>query len=146
VNSTGEHEIAKAQKPQLAVGAVIIDQRVDGPQVVLIRRGQSPMQGHWSLPGGRVEWGERLEDAVRREVREETRLEVQVGRLVEVVEILDEDFHYVVLDYYCERVTGLLSANGDVSEAQWVPVFDLAEYELTPAVRRVIARAIADDE
>lgn len=132
--------------PQVGIGAVIISRREGEPAVVLIRRGQPPLQGQWSLPGGRLEKGERLKDALLREVREETGLEVRVGRLLEVVEIIEGALHYVVLDYACEPLGGMLCAGGDATEVALVPVYDIGQYGVTPAVARVVSRAITDEE
>ena len=85
--------------PRVAVGGVVLDPGGDGPRVLLVRRGRPPGEGRWSLPGGRVEPGERLAAAVVRELLEETGLVVEVGPLVEVAEILDPPHHYVILDY-----------------------------------------------
>lgn len=131
--------------PRLAVGAVIVDPRADGPHVVLVRRTSPPRVGQWSLPGGKVERGETLERAVVREIREECGLDVRVGPLLEVIELIDERVHYVVLDYVCSVVGGALRAGDDASEAAWVAAYDLAEYSVTEAVARVISRAIADE-
>jgi mutator protein MutT len=132
--------------PRVAVGAVVLDRATGGPRVVLIRRARAPLEGRWSLPGGRVEPGERLEEAVRREVLEETGLAVKVGRLLEVVEVIEAGFHYVILDYLCEPTEGALRAGSDAAEAAWVSAFDLAEYAVTPAVARVVSRGLADGD
>jgi mutator protein MutT len=129
----------------VAVGAIVIEQRGDGPYVLLVQRANPPMAGEWSLPGGKLEWGERLEDAVAREVREETGLEVRVGRLVEVVEVVEAAFHYVILDYACEPTGGTLRPGGDAAQVAMVPVFDLMDYGVTQAVLRVVAMAVADE-
>ena len=131
--------------PRLAVGAVVVEIRTDGPYVLLARRGVEPRRGSWSLPGGKVEAGESLAAAIVREVKEETGLVVSVTKFLEVVEIIDATFHYVILDYSCTPVGGTLIAGDDVDEVQFVPAYDLADYELTPAVRRVISMSLTDE-
>ncbi len=134
--------------PRLAVGAVVLDPRADGPYVVLARRSQPPRVGQWSLPGGKVELGESVSAALVREIKEECGLDVSVGRLLEVVEIIQmhgEPVHFVILDYECRVVGGELRAGDDASEVAWVPAYDIAEYSVTEAVARVVSRAIADE-
>ncbi|HHH29851.1 MAG TPA: NUDIX domain-containing protein [Polyangiaceae bacterium] len=128
-----------SEGPILAVGGVVFDRE---GRVCVIRRGQPPMAGRWSLPGGRVELGERLEDALRRELLEETGLEVEVGELVEAVEILDGDRHFVVLDYRCRVVGGELRAGDDAIEAAMVRPERLVDHGATDAVRRVVQRVL----
>ena len=143
--------------PDLAVGAVVLLAPIDGPRggqrdeprVVLIQRGRPPMQGTWTLPGGRVERGEGLHDALRREVREETGLEVEVGALIEVIELRDPGgaHHFVILDYVARPLDARvaeasLRAGDDAADARWVALDDLAQYGVTDAVQRVIGRAV----
>jgi ADP-ribose pyrophosphatase YjhB (NUDIX family) len=131
--------------PRLAIGAIVIEMRRDGPYVLLARRGRPPREGQWSLPGGKLEERETLVAGVAREVREETKLDVRVEKLVEVVEIIDESFHYVIIDYLCSPIGGTLKAGDDCAEVRWVPVYDVGEYDVTPAVRRVVSMAISDE-
>ena len=93
-------------------------------QVLLIRRLNPPRAGHWSLPGGRVERGERLEDALRREIRDETGLEVEILGLAGVAEIVDAAplggaGHYVLIDYGVRALTGTAVAGSDALDATW---------------------------
>lgn len=128
--------------PVLAVGGVIIDRSAGEPRVVLVKRGKPPRAGFFSLPGGRVERGETLEQALRRELLEETGLIVRVGPLVEIVELIDEAHHFVVLDYLCEAESGALCAGDDADEAVLVALSALPAAGVTEAVLRVVSRAV----
>jgi 8-oxo-dGTP diphosphatase len=128
--------------PRIAVGAVVLDRRADGVFVVLARRNNPPRVGQWSLPGGKVERGESLTAALAREILEECGLVVSVGPLVEVVEFIDERVHYVILDYLCALRSGALRAGDDASEVCWAPVRELASYQVTDAVARVVDKAL----
>ena len=105
----------------VGVGAVV----VDGERVLLIRRGHEPMKGEWSLPGGALEVGETLLEGVRREVLEETGLEVEPVAMIEVLDRIARDgegrvqFHYVLVDYLCRVVGGDLCCATDAVEARW---------------------------
>jgi mutator protein MutT len=116
------------EAPVAAVGAVVID----NDRVLLIRRGQEPLKGEWSLPGGAVELGETLEQAVCREVQEETGLEVAVVRIVEVLDRITNDaagrvlYHYVLVDYACRVTGGTLAFATDAADAVWIDYANLA--------------------
>jgi mutator protein MutT len=111
--------------PLVGVGAVIVDEG----RVLLARRGNEPMKGHWTLPGGLLELGETLSDGVMREVREETGLTVEVLQLIELLDRihrLKEDqgarvrYHYVIADYLCRVTGGPLHAASDADAVRWV--------------------------
>jgi 8-oxo-dGTP diphosphatase len=116
------------KKPHVAVGAIVIR---DGA-LLMVRRGHDPSRGLWSLPGGRVETGEYLHEAVAREVREETGLEVTPSALVGILEVVG-DPHYVILDF-AASVAGEEDpvAGSDVDEVRWVPLDEVHELDCTP--------------
>lgn len=133
--------------PQIGVGAVVLD---GVSRVLLIRRGQPPAFGLWSLPGGRQEFGESLQAACRREVFEETGIRIVLGPIVALVERRVEGFHYVIVDFLGQPESTdalLLRPGGDVSEARWVPLHRIGEYQTVPgldAVIRAAARAVRE--
>lgn len=111
------------------VGAIAFDRQ---HRLLMIRRATEPGRGHWSLPGGRVQPDETDQDAVRREIAEETGLSVVVGELVGSVRIDAPDGGvYDIHDYACDVVGGTLAAGDDAGDARWV---DAAEYQRLPTV------------
>ena len=129
----------------MGVGAII----EQNGQVLLVERGQEPLKGTWSVPGGVVEVGEYLKDAIRREVREETGLEVEPFAVAEVFERIMPDpsgrteYHYVLIDYLCRVTGGELHASSDASHARWVPRAELPGYRITEGTLAVIERALS---
>jgi len=113
--------------PEVCVGAIVVDEG----DLLLIRRGRGPAQGEWAIPGGRVQPGELLAEAVVRELLEETGLEGICEDLVGWAERIGDDHHFVILDF---RVTLLErsepTAGDDAAEAAWVPLVDVAELNL----------------
>ena len=126
--------------PLLGVGALIFD----GDRILMVERGKPPLEGYWSLPGGLVESGERLEDAVVREVLEETGLHVSADRLATVFERIMPDiagkceYHYVLVDFYCTVLGGVLQAGDDSRNTRWFAIADLEGLQLTQGTLEVI--------
>ena len=116
---------------------------------MLVERGKEPLKGYWSLPGGIVETGERLKEGIRREVAEETCLDVDPYTVFEIFERIMPDadgkpeYHYVLIDYLCRRVAGEPRAASDVSDVAWVSRGELGKYRLTEGTLEVIERAFA---
>jgi ADP-ribose pyrophosphatase YjhB (NUDIX family) len=133
----------------LGVGGIIFKRSGTRGPILLVERGHEPLKGFWSLPGGLVETGERLEEAVQREILEETGLRVQPLRLFEIFERIMRDprgraeYHYVLADYVCKVLGGTLRAGDDVSRAVWARRSDLGKYRLTEGTREVIERVFA---
>jgi 8-oxo-dGTP diphosphatase len=139
-------------RPVVGVGGVVVD---DG-RVLLIRRGSEPLRGQWSIPGGMLELGESLQAGVARELLEETGLEVRVLDLIEVFdriyiqEPIDGSppdqrprYHYVIVDYLCERISGEACAGSDVTDVVFAREDELEQYHLTETATRVLRKAFA---
>jgi 8-oxo-dGTP diphosphatase len=139
------------EAPIVGVGAVVID----GTKVLLVRRGNEPLKGEWSLPGGAVELGETLQQGVVREVLEETGLVVVPAGIIEVLDRITRDeiqqdgasgrvhYHYVLVDFVCRVTGGALREGSDADEVRWVAREGLAEYRLAPVTVRVIEKAFS---
>ena len=136
--------------PRVGVGAVILD----GERVLLVKRGQPPSQGKWSIPGGLVHLGERIEDAVRREVLEECGVRVRLLGLCGVIDrvrLTPENgsaparvhYHYVIIDYVAAIEAGTPRAGSDAAEVRWVPVAELGRYDTTDGLPDMVHRAVS---
>jgi 8-oxo-dGTP diphosphatase len=128
--------------PIVGVGGVVIR----GQEVLLIRRGTAPLKGRWTIPGGMLELGERMAEGVRREVKEETGLEIEPLEVIGVLDRIERigrriRFHYVIVDYACRVRRGTLQPSSDVLGARWVKRSDLARFHLTPTAKEVIHQA-----
>jgi ADP-ribose pyrophosphatase len=127
-------------RPLVGVGAII----VDGGRVALIKRGKAPLQGEWSIPGGMLELGETVRQGAEREALEETGLVVRATELLGVFDrvVLDEDkrcrYHYVLIDFLCEWISGDLRAAGDAAGARWFTAEEIGKLPLPEDTARVI--------
>jgi ADP-ribose pyrophosphatase YjhB (NUDIX family) len=131
------------KRPLVGVGAILIR----GDRILMAQRGKTPLKGWWSLPGGALETGELLVDGIRREVREETGLEVKPVRMFQIFERIMRDsagaveYHYVLVDYLCRVVGGTLRAGDDVAHVEWVRRRDLPALQITEGTLEVIQSA-----
>jgi 8-oxo-dGTP diphosphatase len=130
-------------RPIVGVGAIIFQE----DQVLLIQRGTNPGLGQWSIPGGAVHVGETLQEAVKREILEETHLEVEVLTLAKVLERIFRDpegrvaYHYVLVDFLCRCQAGELRPGSDAKDARFASLRDLPAYQIAPVTLEVIYRA-----
>jgi 8-oxo-dGTP diphosphatase len=127
-------------RPQVAVGAIVFDK----DRVLLVRRGRPPAKGLWAIPGGRVELGETLQEAVEREIREETGLIVRANDPVYTFDVVERDddanirFHYVIVDLTADLIGGELSAGDDAMEAQWVGSAEMHTLDISLPTRNLL--------
>lgn len=142
INAQVKDDRRYPKHPLLGVGALIFE----GSRILMAQRGKPPLMGQWSLPGGLVETGESVESAVRREVLEETGLEVKPLGVLEIFERIMRDaggapeYHYVLLDYICRVTGGTLSAGDDACRVEWFERRDLKELHITEGTLAVIER------
>lgn len=126
----------------VGVGAIIV---CDG-KILLIKRRGEPGKGKWSVPGGLVELGETVENAVVREVKEETGLDAAEPELIDVVDNIVQDekgkikWHFVILDFFVKVRGGELRAADDAEEICWVPLGEAEKYDLTKTFRSFLQR------
>jgi 8-oxo-dGTP diphosphatase len=130
------------KRPVIGVGAIILND----DKILLEKRKNSPGKGKWAVPGGLVELGESAEDAVIREVKEETGLEVYEPRLVDVVNYVSWGergavmYHYIIIDYLVNVRRGNPKAASDADALKWVPFHEVEKYNLTESFRRFFLR------
>jgi 8-oxo-dGTP diphosphatase len=133
------------ERPVVGVGAVVLDR----DRVLLIKRAHEPLKGQWSMPGGGVEVGETLEQAIAREVKEETGLDVTVGPIVDVIDRIDREadgrvrHHFVLVDFVCRPVGGVLRGASDADAAEWVRLDEIDRYGVADVTVRVIRKSAA---
>jgi ADP-ribose pyrophosphatase YjhB (NUDIX family) len=142
------------ERPVVGVGGVVIE----NGRALLIRRGSEPLRGHWSIPGGTLELGESLQQGVARELLEETGLQVRVLEMIEAFDRIYIDheeggggsldhprFHYVIIDYLCERVAGEACAGSDVTDLVYAGEEELHLYQLKETATHILHKAFAMD-
>ena len=142
-------------RPVVGVGGVVIENQ----RALLIKRGSEPLLGQWSIPGGTLELGESLQQGVARELLEETGLEVRVLDMIEAFDRIFLDpaaansndrarpkYHYVIVDYLCERLAGEARAASDVTDIAYATEQELEKFQMTSTAMRVLRRAFAMDQ
>jgi 8-oxo-dGTP diphosphatase len=142
------------ERPVVGIGGVVIE----NGRALLIKRGTEPLLGQWSIPGGTLELGESLQQGVARELLEETGLEVQVLDMIETFDRIFLDpaapkaegrarpkYHYVIVDYLCERLAGEARASSDVTDIAFATEDELGKFQMTATATRVLLRAFAMD-
>ena len=128
------------EQPIVAVGAVVFKEG----KILTIKRSQEPSKGKWSIPGGRVELGETVYEAAKREALEECSIEIEIERLLDSVDniIRDEEghikYHFVIIDLLAKHVSGEIKARSDADECRWVTPQELAELDITPMLRNML--------
>jgi mutator protein MutT len=131
--------------PVVGVGGIV----VRGDRALIVKRAHDPRRGEWSIPGGAVELGERLTDAVRRELREETGLDVDVGAVVESFDRIHHDddgrvrYHFVIVDFVCHAPAGEALAGTDADAVAWVTAEELDAYGVNEHAAAVIRKALS---
>ncbi len=123
-------------RPEICVGAVTLRSE----HLLLIKRGTDPGRGRWSLPGGRVEFGETMIEALTREVREEAGIEVVCDQIVGWVERMTDQYHFVIVDFFATPMgTADPVAGSDADDARWVPLWEVTELDLVDGLLDFLA-------
>jgi 8-oxo-dGTP diphosphatase len=131
------------QQPIVGVGGILFQEE----RVLLVRRGKEPARGQWSIPGGVVDTGETLREAVAREMREETGIQIEPTALIKILDRIFRNgrgrvaYHYVLVDFLCRYIGGEVRAGSDALEARFIPVADLSSLDVIPVARDVIYEA-----
>jgi len=132
------------EKPMVGVGAVIFK----NDEVLLIKRGNPPLAGEWSIPGGKLEENESIIEAVQREIKEECNVLVDIDDLIDLFEYIEKDeknrvkYHFIVFDFRAQYLKGELDHLSDVSAARWVKVNDLDKYKMKKDTKNMIMKAL----
>ena len=134
---------AYPSRPFVGVGVVIFKKN----RVLLAERDRQPHGKMWSIPGGAQELGETIEEAAIREIKEETGLAIELGGIVDVLDVINRDevdrvkYHYTLVDFFAEWLSGEAHADDDVSDVKWVPIEDVSDIALSDMARSVIIKA-----
>ena len=126
--------------PQVGVGAVVFKNQ----KVLLVKRSRPPSQGKWSIPGGRLELGETLQEAAEREILEETGGVIRASKPVYIFDVVDRDtagairFHYVIVDLAADYISGDPAANDDALDARWVSAHELGTLEVSDSTAQLL--------
>jgi len=132
------------EKPMVGVGAVIFK----NDEVLLIKRGNPPLAGEWSIPGGKLEENESIIEAVQREIKEECNVLVDIDDLIDLFEYIEKDeknrvkYHFIVFDFRAQYLKGELDHLSDASAARWVKVNDLDKYKMKKDTKNMIMKAL----
>lgn len=127
--------------PQTAVGGVVFKD----DRVLLVKRGHAPAENLWAVPGGKILPGEKMREAVKREILEETGIAVESGNPVFVFELIEYgknnsiDFHYIIIDFECHYIHGEAVPGDDACDARWVSRKELAELSVNPKTLELLA-------
>ncbi len=130
------------QYPQIGVGAAVFKEN----KVLLVRRKNPPAEGLWAIPGGRLRWGEALQQGVEREIWEETGVRVKAGKIAWVFEVMDKDanghirYHYVIIDLHAAYIEGEPEGRSDALEARWIGKNDLDIRKIHPRTVEFLKR------
>jgi ADP-ribose pyrophosphatase len=122
---------------------------LDGDRILLSMRGKPPSEGKWGLPGGAVEVGETVEEALIREILEETGVTVKLTKLITFLDSIHRDdddrvrYHYILFEYLCEYVSGEVSPSSDAPDARWVDVNELDSVDIMPSTKKFIEKVLA---
>ncbi len=128
------------QVPRIAVGAVI----KENDKILLVKRKKPPAEGLWAIPGGKVKWGETLEQALKREIEEEAHVKIEIEKFLKTVEVFARNekqeivFHYVILDYLAKITEGEPHAGDDALEIRWFAKGELEHFPVTETTRQLL--------